>query len=331
MPDSAPIIDVFCHILPKKYRDALYKKSPPGRYVQDLARMHGTMPVLTDLDLRFRYMDVYPGLREVLSVISPPVELYMGDDAIELARLANDELAELVAYYPGRFLGAFASLPMNNIDAAMKEAERAIEKLKMKGVLLYTPCDGNPLDSPLFFPLYEFLVKHDLPVLLHPTRERDIPDYPGETESKYRAFQSVGWPYETTLAMVRLVFSGVMEKYPLKMITHHCGGMVPYFSNRLSGGGPRLDEAIDLKTELKRPPLEYFKMFYGDTALGNNLAALMCGCAFFGAEHLVFGSDAPHQGYERRIAIIEQMPIPEKDRYLILAGNAARLLHLPQP
>jgi len=181
-------------------------------------------------------MDNHEGLRQVLTITAPPLEIVARPrDAVELAKLGNDELAELVAKYPDRFAAGVACLPMNDIDAALKEAERAIEALNMKGVQIYTPCNGKALDSREFLPLYEMMAKYDLPIWLHPTRGRDTPDYQGESHSKYWIFHSIGWPYETTAAMVRLVSSGILERYPsLKIITHHCGGMVPYFGQRIA-------------------------------------------------------------------------------------------------
>jgi predicted TIM-barrel fold metal-dependent hydrolase len=321
-----PKLDIFTHILPDKYRKTLYQKAQRNLNMGEpgsLEDYHNIAPALFDLGLRFSLMDTHEGLRQVLTINFPPLELVTEPgDAVELAKLANDEMAELVAKYPDRFAAAAACLPMNDIDAALKEAERAIEGLDMKGVQIYTPCDGKPLDSPIFFPLYEIMTKYDLPIWLHPIRGADIADYEGENLSKYRIFHRLGWPYETTVAMVRLVFSGVLEKYPsLKIITHHCGAMVPYFAQRLRFG-----------TETINRPLEYFKMFYGDTALGGNTPGLMCGYAFFGADHIVYGTDMPHGGGKQRlaqmIASVEQMAIPDSDKYEIFNGNARRLLRI---
>jgi aminocarboxymuconate-semialdehyde decarboxylase len=147
-----------------------------------------------------------------------------------------------------------------------------------------------------------------------------------------------GWPYETTAAMVRLVFSGVLEKYPnLKFITHHLGAMIPYFSERITVGQDYAETHLGAKWKrtLSKPPIEYFKTFYGDTALNGNTPALMCGHAFFGAEHVIFATDFPFDDQEgdrftrEVIRCVEAMDIPEKDKKLIFEGNARRLLRLP--
>lgn len=133
-------IDIFCHIMPPRYREALYRKTESGLHLgayDNLRAFHNANPALFDLELRLSIMDRYEGLRQVLTMTPPPVEAVAGpDEAVELAKLANDEMAELVAKYPDRFVAGVACLPMNNMEAALKEAERAIEQLKLKGVLL---------------------------------------------------------------------------------------------------------------------------------------------------------------------------------------------------
>ncbi len=337
MAEALPKIDVFSHILPDGYRKALYSKAQRSLHVDDREVFHNANPALFDIGLRLSVMDSHEGLRQVLTITTPPLEIVARPrDAVELAKLGNDELAKLVAKYPDRFAAGVACLPMNDMDAALKEAERAIEALNMKGVQIYTPCNGKPLDSPEFLPLYEMMAKYDLPIWLHPTRGRDTPDYKGESHSQYWIFHSIGWPYETTAAMVRLVSSGILEKYPsLKIITHHCGGMIPYFGQRVAGIGEiAAKKDLDGKPNVSpgRPLVEYFKMFYGDTALSGGTPGLMCGYAFFGADHILFGTDMPYSGGKRgisqMIASVEQMAIPESDKYKIFDGNARRLLRI---
>ncbi len=106
--------------------------------------------------------------------------------------------------------------------------------LKFKGIQIFSSINGKPLDRDEFMPLYEMMAGYDLPLWIHPARDKTVPDYPDEPYSKFTLFTAFGWPYETTLAMARLVFSGVLEKYPsLKFITHHCGAMLPFFSKRV--------------------------------------------------------------------------------------------------
>ena len=331
-------IDIFPHILPLKYKEALAKKLPPAAYKPYLWQQEAC-PTLFDLERRFRIMDKYEDLVQVLNITLPFVEtIAEPKDAIELAKLGNDELAKLVEKYPDRFVAAIANLPMNDMDAALDELDRAINELHFKGIQLCTDINGKPLDSPEFMPIYEKMEKYNLPILLHPMRPDTISDYATEDSSKYEIWAIFGWPYETTAAMTRLVYSHVLQNYPgLKFVTHHCGAMIPYFERRIL----YCFNYSDIRTKANytqgftKPPLEYFKMFYADTAIDGSTPGLMCGYAFFGADHILFGSDMPYDYQDGNLILketiksIEQMDIPEPDKQQIFEGNARKLLRLP--
>ena len=329
-------IDIFPHVLPIKYKEALYRVAPPGFYIQNVI---DSLPTLFNLDYRFEIMDKYEGLMQVLTLSAPPVEMIADSEkAVDLAKLANDEMAELVLKYPSRFAAAVACLPMNNMEAALTEVDRVINDLKFRGVQLYTPINGRPLDSPEFVPLYEKMSQHNLPIWIHPQRAADHADYEAENRSRYMIFHIFGWPYETAAAMTRLVFSGILERYPnLKFITHHCGGMVPYLEQRMIGAYDHAEmlRGAKYKQGLSKAPIEYFKMFYYDTALYGSTAALMCGYAFCGADHMLFATDMPYDSelgdrYIRQtIQSIEQMDISEPEKRKIFEDNARSLLRLP--
>ena len=324
-------IDIFSHIVPAKYREALLKRASKPSYYLDNTK---ALPALSDLDIRFKAMDKYEGYRQVLSIGAPPIELiFSPKEAADLARMGNDEMAELLNKYPDRFVGAVAGLPMNDVDASILEMERALKELKFRGVQIYSSINRKPLDRPEFLGIYEKLSQYDLPLLLHPVRDKDIPDYPDEKLARYSAFVQFGWPYETTMAMSRLVMSGIMEKYPnLKVVVHHCGAMLPFFARRALLGKAEPGEIM----ELTQSPVDYYKKFYGDTVLGGNTAALMCGYAFFGADQMVFASDYPYPGGVARadmalgevIKSVENMDVSEEDKVKIFSKNAKRLLKL---
>lgn len=324
--DSGEKIDLFCHILPPKYNEVFVKRARRGfNYEANTSR-----PQLANVDLRLKTLDKFEGLKQVLTLGAPGVESAFPDDAVDMARMANDGMAEIVNKYPDRIVAAIASLPLNNVDAALREAERAIKELKFKGVQVFSSNNGKPLDSPEFLPLYEKMAQYDLPILIHPTKEREVPDYPGEKASKYALFLMFAWPYETTLAMGRLVYSGVMEKYPnLKIVAHHCGAMLPFFSARIQRVAAAGEGEI---MKLTKPPVEYFKRFYGDTVLGANTSALMCGYAFFGADHMVFSTDYPYPGADFGVAAvikgIEGMNITNEEKAKIFSKNVRQLLKL---
>ena len=328
-------IDAYAHIVPPKYREALYKVAPQMHDSQILS-----CPPLYDLDRRFRIMDKYEPLRQVLTLGRIPVEHVANPKkAADLAMRADDEMAELVAKYPDRFVAALATLPMNNMDFALRETDRCIKDLGFRGVYVHTPVDEKPLDLPEFLPLYEKMAGYDLPIVIHPMRKMDHPDFLTEKVSKYLIFSLFGWPYDTTTVMARLVFSGVMEKYPnLKIVTHHMGGMVPFYAERIR----QFSQIMELNREahqrigLKKETVEYFKRFYADTAIYGNTPALMCGFSFFGPEHVLFGIDFPlgdtEQGdrnYRQTINAIEAMDISDADKKKIYEDNARNLMRLP--
>src|SRR3989304_10592515 len=201
-------IDAYAHIVPPRYKELLSKIAPG-----ECERKITPFPALWNLEERFRVMDRYGELTQVITLGWPPIEEIADPvKAVELAKIANDEIAELVNKYPGRFIAGIAHLPMNNMDAALKELDRAIVDLRLRGVPIYSPVNDKPLDSPEFWPLYEKMEQYDLPVFIHPMRSG--PDYRTQNTSKYMISSIFGWPYETTVAMTRLVFSGVLEMHP---------------------------------------------------------------------------------------------------------------------
>ena len=172
-------------------------------------------PALTGLDARWRVMDAFGDYRQVLTLAVPPLEELGGPAAaLDLARAANEELAELVRAHPDRFAGFSAALPMNDIDAAAGELDRAMTQLGALGTQLHTNVGGAPLDQRRFAPIFETVTRLDGAVWIHPTRSPAWPDYPAESRSKYGIWWSLGWPYETSACMARLVYSGVFDSYP---------------------------------------------------------------------------------------------------------------------
>jgi len=324
-------IDIFSHIMPPRYLAALEKKIPPEVVKHLPSKM---LPALDDLNLRFKVMDHDPDVVEVLTVANPPVEaMLQTSDAVELSRLVNDEMAELVAKYPGRFVGAVACLPMNDVDEALKETDRAIKELGFKGVQIFTNVMGKPLDSPEFIPLYERMVQHDLPIWIHPffenvggvaKSEKDFSGYrvfTGKEDPAWAMDRAVfGLPSASARALTRLVYSRVFDLYPdIKFITHHCGAGVPFFGGRIEMHERMFGEKEGPELGLEKPVTEYFKMFYGDTALHGNVPALMCGYAYFGADRILFGTDMPFGSelglwpIRKTIESVNEMPIPSRN------------------
>lgn len=332
------IIDVFAHLLTPRYLQERNKRAGAG-FGSQYAKYWKANPGLTDLDIRFRVMDKYPDVVQILTIAGPNVEsITPPKDAVECARIANDEMAELVAKHPNRFVTACACLPMSDMDAALAEADRAINDLGFRGVEVFTDINGKPLDSPEFLPLFEKMQACDLPILLHPRKTNTTPDYAGEERSKFLVYTNFGWPFETSLAMARLAFGGVLERFPkLKIITHHAGGMIPFFHKRVELSWDFNRERMGYQDDgqtLSKPPVDYYRMFYCDTAIQGNTPALMCAYEFFGPDHMVFATDMPYDNelgerlYRETIPAVEAMPIDETSRRKIFEGNARRLFRL---
>ena len=328
---SSIIVDAYAHISPIKYTEFIREKYPVM-----YNNMLGPCVPLYDLDTRFRIMDRFPEVVQVLTIGPvPPIEYFANEtQTVELAKMANDEMAELCHKYRERFIGAIALLPMNNIDAALEETDRAIEELDFRGIYVHSNINGKPLDAPEFLPLWEKMAGYDLPVYIHPWRPPEFSDYATETESKYNIAGNFGWPYETTVAMTRIVFSGILEKYPsLKIVTHHCGGMVAFYAGRIY---QHYGNRKRVFTKMSKAPLEYYKMFYNDTAIHGNTPALMLAYDFYGPDKLVFGADLPlgdffwgNRSYRATIDAINAMEISDEDKKKIFADNALKLLRIP--
>jgi aminocarboxymuconate-semialdehyde decarboxylase len=232
---------------------------------------------------------------------------------------------------------------MNNIDASLAEIDRAVTSLGARGVQVFTNVAGKPLSAPEFRPIFQRMVTHDLPVWVHPMRGANFPDYADEQASEAEIWFSFGWPYETTACMTRLIYSGLFDELPdLKLITHHMGGMIPYFAGRISLGfrqiffGTPERNPVAEEAGLKHRPMDYFKMLYADTALNGDVAATGCGHSFFGTSSCLFATDAPFDAEQGRglirntIKAIEALPITAGRREMVFAGNARALLKLPE-
>ena len=332
-------IDIFNHLFPQSFFDKMIEVAPNQK---DIGKRVRSVPVIVDLEKRFRVMDQFEDYVQVICLPNPPLEVLGNPDVTsKLAQIANDGMAEYVAKYPDRFPGFIASLSLSNPDAALIELDRAIKDLKAVGVQFFSNANGAPLDLPEFEPLFAKMADFDLPIWIHPARAANFPDYLTEKKSKYEIWWTFGWPYETSVAMSRIVFAGYFDKYPnLKIITHHLGGMIPYFEGRVGPGWDQLgsrtsdeDYTVILK-QLKKRPLDYFKMFYADSAVFGSVAATKCGLEFFGADNVLFASDSPFDpekgpGYIREtIKVIAELPISDTDRQKIFEGNAKRLLKL---
>ncbi len=339
------MIDAFCHILPPKYEETRWARagskefaagSPAHMQFVRTGRKAPNYEGLTSLDARFRMMDEFEGYRQIISLAGPPPEHIAPHASVELATIANDELAQHVAKYPDRFAGAAAAVPMNEPDRACREIERATGALGLCAVQVYTNVNGRALDAPEFRPVFETLAERRVPILLHPARASTHADYKTEGDSKYLIWQVFGWPYESSAATMRLVFSGIMQDHPdLKILVHHTAAMIPFFHGRMKSMFEMFSEELKIQTEgrLTQPPHEYFQRFYGDIG-AFSAGAVNVARDFLGADHLLFGSDAPFDatgGYSsirESIEAVTNSTCTEEEKRDIFTANVERFFNL---
>jgi len=329
-------IDAWTHIFPKAYFEKLQTMAsaagPLKRWLE--------LKSLYDLDHRFRLMDGFEGYRQLLTPSMPAIEdLADGAMAVELMRLMNVGLAELVARHPLRFPAFAATLSLHDVDAALAEIARA-DAMGAVGFQLCTHIRGVALDDPRFQPVFGEIARRGLVIWLHPIRG-PAPDYPTETKSRYEIWWAFGWPYDSSVAMARLVFSGLFDRHPdLKIITHHMGAMIPYFEGRIVQGWdlemgartPSADAAL-LPGPLQRKAQDYFKMFYADTALSGAVGATRCGLEYFGADKVAFASDFPFDAeggsylVRETIKALDALELAAAIRQQIDIGNISALIN----
>jgi predicted TIM-barrel fold metal-dependent hydrolase len=333
-------LDAYAHIFPRAYFDRMAEMAKDKGAIKRWL----TIPVLYDLDARLAMMKAHPDYQQILTLSNPPIEVIAGpSDSPALARLANDGMAGIRDAHPRQFPAFVASLPMNNVPAALEEMERAIEDLGAKGIQVFTNVNGRPLDEEEFWPIFETAVKkYDVPVWMHPARGANMADYASEKKSKYEIWWTFGWPYETSAAMTRMVFSGFFDRLPtLKVITHHMGAMIPFFDGRV---GPGLDQFgcrtsdedyEGLLKSMRKRPIDYFRMFYADTALAGGKSGIRCGLDFFGAKQVVFATDCPFDPeggpmFLRTVPqAIDELGLSQDEREGIYFRNALRLMKMP--
>ena len=326
-------IDIYTHFFPGEFYAKMTQAAPR---LENIGKRMQAVVAIHDLDERFRQMDPFGDYRQMISLPNPPLEEITDvETGAELARVANDAMAELVLKNPDRFPGFIAALAMHDMDIAMVELHRAIKELGARGVQIFTNVDGKPLDLPQYQPLFDAMAEYDLPIWLHPTRPASHSDYASEERSRYEMWWCFGWPYETSIAMTRLVFSGLFDRHPaIKIVTHHMGGMIPFFDGRIGTGmsvlGARTtdEDYSDVLSSLKKPHLEYFKMFYADTAMFGTNGGIKCGLDFFDDDQVVFSTDAPFAPVRETFRSIDELNLESAQLDKIMFGNAAKLMKL---
>ena len=323
-------LDLHTHYYPPIYFEKIrdlpsefsFDKSPSGQTIIKYrgARFFGVTPPMTDVAKRLEDMDRVGIDVEVVSLSTPNVFFTDAQHQPEIARLTNDAYAELIAQHPARFKG-FASIPMDAPDAALTELHRAINELKLNGVILLSNIGGKPLTSPEYRPFFAEANRMKLCILLHPM-------LPSNTEPfrEYVLGPIVGFMFDTTLAVARMCFDGMLREFPdIRWIVGHLGGSVPYLMERMDNGWRDFPEC---RAKIDELPSSYLKRLYYDT-VNFNPHMLKMVREMIGADRMVLGSDYPHLlgSIERAVTSIESLEIPEEEKRRIFEGTAMSILN----
>jgi len=324
------IIDVHNHYYPPAYIDALRSGTSNVRITEDAEGnpwLHypGDYNIAVrghrDIEYRAGVLAELGVDTQVISLTTPGTHVESAATAARQASLVNDAFATVVRNHKGRF-AALATLPLNDPAASVRELERACTQLGMRGAMLFSNVNGVALADARYTPMYEAANSLDAVLHIHPTSPVGV-----EAMTDYWLMPLVGFLMDTTLAAAKLVFSGVPEKFPrIRWLLSHLGGAIPYLAERLDRGFHAFKEC---RVNIPRPPSEYLKKFHFDT-VNFDRDALLLAIKFAGADHILAGSDYPHQigSIPAMLESIRGLPISEADRAKILGGNAARLLKL---
>jgi len=315
-------------ILKKRYSEeeifSRFTSSVSGRHSAELNKeiVAGIRGALRDPEKKIRDMDEKGIGRYILS--STPFSFFYeveNDLALELARYHNDQLSEMVNKHPDRF-AAVATLPLQAPDEALKELERAVKKLGLRGVEIGSNVNKRELGDETFWPVYRALEELDVPIFIHPHHVAGL-----DRLLDFYLNNLIGNPLDTTIAATRLIFSGALEKFPrLKVILAHGGGQFPFIFGRIEHGYKVRPEP---KERVHQPPRAFLKNLYFDT-ITHNPDALRYLIAFAGSDHVLMGSDYPYDmGEDRPVETVTNLSgIKEEDRRKILQENAIRLFGL---
>jgi predicted TIM-barrel fold metal-dependent hydrolase len=276
------------------------------------------LPKHTDVSLKLADMDLNRIQMTALSINDPGPELF-GQEGPAVARIVNDFVASVVKQHPTRFVGLMV-LPLQDMQAALLELERCVNKLEMKGILLYSNLGGKFPDLTEFRQLFERAQALDIPVLLHPA-------YPTTYEATkgYDMTAGLGLMFDTTIALSRIILAGILDQYPkLKLVCPHVGGALPYLIGRIDHQTMVLKRGAD---HIKRPPSEYLRQIYLDTV--SPLAmSIRYGYDFVGADRLLFASDHPWVDPKLIVSNVRSLKLPREDESKIFSENAKRLFRL---
>jgi aminocarboxymuconate-semialdehyde decarboxylase len=323
-------LDLHTHFYTDKYFQTIrdlpsefsFSKSSTGQTIITYrgARFFGVTPAMTDVAKRIEDMDRVGIDVEVVSLSTPNVFFTTAEHQSSVARMINDSYAELIAAHPKRFKG-FASIPMDAPDAALKELHRAIDELKLNGVILLSNIGGQPLTSPQYRQFFAEANRMQLCIFLHPMLPANADSF-----REYVLGPIIGFPFDTSLAVARMCYDGMFEDFPdIRWIIGHLGGAVPYLMERMDNG---FRDFADCRVKIDRLPSTYLKRLYYDTVSFSPYTLSMVR-NMVGSDHMVMGSDYPHLlgSIERAVSSIDDLSIEEEEKHQIFSGTALRILN----
>ncbi len=326
-------IDVHNHFYPERFLKQLEKDGGSAGVtvekdewdrailVQNGTRVVTITPPMSDINLRLKDMDEAGFDKQILTLSIPSVDIFPVEIGETLARVVNDEIAEISSDHPDRFTG-FATLPFLDPDRTIKELERCIGTLGFRGACIGSNINSMNLDDSRLFPFYERMNDYAMPIHIHPRTPNDK-----ETYKDYRLGPMIGFEVDLCIAVVRIVMGGILDKFPnLKFVVSHLGGAIPYLAERIQNCYEAYPEC---QVNISGPAKDYLKRFYYDTVSFFE-PALMCAYNFVGAERMILGSDYPHVIGDIREAItsIEALKIPQTDKEKIYSGNILELMQV---
>ncbi|WP_129793768.1 amidohydrolase family protein [Sphingosinicella sp. CPCC 101087] len=277
---------------------------------------------LLDLDeRRLATMDANGVDMHVLSLTSPGVQMLDPAEAAEIAADANDQLAAAIARHPGRYAGLAAFAPQDP-EEAVREMERSVTRLGLNGFIVNSHTDGEYLDQPKYWPILEAAEALGAPIYIHP---RSLPD---EAVGPYRdhSLWTAMWGFaaETGLHGMRLIVSGVLDRFPkLKIVLGHLGEGIPYWVYRIDHMYPKMARRHPVRIELA--PSEYLKRNFVITTSGmNHHPALEYCLQVLGPDNIMWAIDYPYQAMDEAVAFMDGAPISDADRRKIYSLNALR-------
>lgn len=324
------IVDVFCHYVSRSVGEKIGKirclpeeKGDPAKWEEKFRYPRAS----ADAEVRLSLMDRYGIEVQALSLTAETLRGFNPREAAELCRQANGDNYALCKAYPKRFVNV-CCVSLLDLGAALAEVDRAVDELDCRAVTVASNQDGKGLDAEEYLPFYERLARHDLPLFIHPTHWGSYPL--ADDKDGLEIMTLFGWPFDSTLAVWRLIYGGVFDRFPsLRVVMHHMGAMLTFFQGRVELGMGRI------RKKLGKDPSEYWKNIYSDTAIsGGYSGAYACGFAFFGPDRLMYGTDYPFgpESGERFVRTIlastRSINAPAEHMERILGGNAKRLLRI---